>query len=341
MPNQKATAEAPSNLAFAKYWGKKDSALRIPTNNSISMNLSNAKTITSVQFDPVLAEDQVILKGSEQVPGPGYVNRVSRHLDRVREMAGVSTRAVVTTENTFPESVGIASSASGFAALSVAAAAALELNLTEKELSILARLGSGSACRSIPSGFVEWEAGVDSNSSFARQIAPPEHWEVSIVTVIVTRETKKISSSVGHQLATASPFFETRLETLDRRLEIVRRAILERDFERFGREIEREAISLHMIAMTSPYEGETWSSGAYYWTPETMELILAVQEWRAKGIETYFTLDAGPTVHLLCRREDESRIVDAVQEQEQAEAGRRWEIMLNRPAPGARVLSGE
>jgi len=341
MSNQKATAEAPSNLAFVKYWGKKDSALRIPTNNSISMNLSNARTITRVQFDPSMAEDQVILQGSEQVPGPGYVDRVSRHLDRVRQMAGVSTRAVVTTENTFPESVGIASSASGFAALSVAAAAALGMDLSEKELSILARLGSGSACRSIPAGFVEWEAGVDSDSSFAKQVAPPDHWDVSIVTVIVTRVSKKISSSVGHQLATASPFFETRLQTLDQRLEIVRRAILERDFERFGREIEREAISLHMIAMTAPFEGETWSSGAYYWTPETMELILAVQDWRAKGLETYFTLDAGPTVHLLCRRADETRIVEAVREQQQAVPGRRWEIMLNRPAAGARVLSRE
>ena len=159
--------------------------------------------------------------------------------------------------------------------------------------------------------------------------------------MIVTRVSKKISSSVGHQLATASPFFETRLQTLDQRLEIVRRAILERDFERFGREIEREAISLHMIAMTAPFEGETWSSGAYYWTPETMELILAVQDWRAKGLETYFTLDAGPTVHLLCRRADETRIVEAVREQQQAVPGRRWEIMLNRPAAGARVLSRE
>jgi diphosphomevalonate decarboxylase len=236
MQTGKATAVAPSNLAFVKYWGKKDSALRIPTNNSISMNLSNAKTITSVQFDPGVREDIVILKKSGQAAAAGYTARVSAHLDRVRDMAGVTTRARVVTENTFPESVGIASSASGFAALSVAAAAALSLELSEKELSILARLGSGSACRSIPSGFVEWEAGLDNDSSYARQIASPDHWEISIVTIIVTSESKKISSTLGHQLAVASPFFQTRLETLDARLENVRQAILQKDFERFGRE---------------------------------------------------------------------------------------------------------
>jgi diphosphomevalonate decarboxylase len=341
MPNQKATAEAPSNLAFIKYWGKKDSALRIPTNNSISMNLSNAKTITSVQFDPALTEDRVAFRGSDQVPDTGYVDRVSRHLDRVRELAGVSTRAFVTTENTFPESVGIASSASGFAALSVAAASALRLDLSERELSILARIGSGSACRSIPSGFVEWEAGFDHQTSYAKQIAPTDHWQISVVTVIVTEESKKITSTVGHQLATASPFFKTRLETLDERLNIVRRAILDKDFERFGREIESEAISLHMIAMTSSFGEKAWNSGAYYWTPETMELILAVQEWRAKGIETYFTLDAGPTVHLLCRREEEALILAAVRDLEQAKTGRSWESLINHPADGARVISKE
>ena len=338
MQIRKATAEAPSNLAFVKYWGKKDSALRIPTNNSISMNLSNARTITSVQFDPGLAADQVILKGSDQVPGPGYVARVSKHLDRVREMAGDTTRAVVVTENTFPESVGIASSASGFAALSVAAAAAIGLALSEKELTILARLGSGSACRSIPSGFVEWEAGSDSQTSYARQIAPHDHWEISIITVIVTSQSKKISSTLGHELALASPYFKARMETLDARLQNVRRAILQKDFEHFGREIESEAISLHLIAMTSPYEGAAWNSGAYYWSPETLELILAVQEWRAKGLETYFTLDAGPTVHLLCRRADEGKIIAAVREVETSRPGRSWQILRNHPALGASLI---
>ena len=336
---QKATAEAPSNLAFVKYWGKKDPELRIPTNNSISMNLSRAKTVTTVVFDPKYKEDRVAFSDSGLVPGKSYVDRVSRHLDRVREMAGETARALVTTENSFPESVGIASSASGFAALSLAASAALGLDLSEKELSILARLGSGAACRSIPSGSVEWEAGTDSQSSYARQIAAHDYWPISIVTVIVSKKSKKISSTIGHQLATASPNFKVRLSTLDERLKLVRRAILEKDFEIFGREIEREAISLHMIAMTSPFEDQGWNSGAYYWTPETMELILAVQEWRAGGLETYLTLDAGPTVHLLCRRAEETAVIKAVREIEKMDADRKWEVLVNHPAPGARVIS--
>ena len=335
---RQTTAEAPSNLAFVKYWGKKDPALRIPTNNSISMNLSNARTITRVEFNPEMEEDRVVFKGLDQQPARRTIERVSKHLDRVREIAGVTTRAMVSTENTFPESVGIASSASGFAALSMAASAALGLDLSEKDLSILARLGSGSACRSIPSGFVEWEAGSDSQSSYARQLAPPEHWEISAVTVIVTRETKKITSTVGHQLATASPFFKARLETLDERLNNVRRAILEKDFEHFGREIEQEAISLHMIAMTSPVEDPSWNSGAYYWNPETMELILAVQEWRANGLETYFTLDAGPTVHLICRRSEEKQVIEAVRRIQETKPGRSWDVLVNHPAAGAKVI---
>jgi len=176
-------------------------------------------------------------------------------------------------------------------------------------------------------------------SSFARQIAPPDHWDISIVTVIVSTETKKISSTLGHQLALASPFFTARLETMKPRLDTVRSAILSKDFELFGREIELEAISLHMIAMTSPYQGPSWHSGAYYWTPETLELILAVQEWRSRGIETYFTLDAGPTVHLLCRRTEEEKIIDTVRSLETSKPGRSWEILINRPAAGAKVIN--
>jgi diphosphomevalonate decarboxylase len=337
-----ATAEAPANLAFVKYWGKKDAHLRLPTNNSISVNLSHAKTITRVEFDEHLEQDRVYILGREAPPEVEFSERVFRHLDRVRAMAGVDHRAVVRTKNNFPTGVGIASSASGFAALTVASCAALGLDLTEKELSSLARLGSGSACRSIPDGFTEWIAEDVENCSYAVQVAPAEHWDIRIVTVMVSKQAKELSSTSGHSLATASPFFPARLESLEKRLEKVRSAILNRDLETFGRETEMEAISFHTIAMTSPILSATgWQSGAYYWLPDSLELMLAVQYWRRDGIEVYFTLDAGPTVHLICLNKELSRVVSEVHETESRIVGRKWDILVNSPSEGTHLVEGK
>src|SRR3989304_4297604 len=155
---RKKTAIAPSNLAFVKYWGKRDEKLRIPTNNSISMNLSNATTKTCVSFDPALEIDQLQVAGNPVSDDSVFFHRVFEQVDRIRDMSGVYGKASGVTENSFPESIGIASSASGFAALTLATSAAAGLKLDQKELSALSRMGSGSACRSIPDRFVEWIA---------------------------------------------------------------------------------------------------------------------------------------------------------------------------------------
>ncbi len=338
----KATAVAPANLAFVKYWGKKDIDLRLPANNSISANLSNAITTTTVEFDNNSESDQLFVEDQLINSDTEFSNRVFRHIDRIRIKADINFKAKVHTHNSFPTGVGIASSASGFAALTVASCGALGLDLSEKEMSELARLGSGSACRSIPNGFSEWIAADANDRSYAVQIAPPQHWDISIVTVVVSKQAKQLSSTSGHSLALASPFFNARLESLPFRLETVRSAILERDFESFGRETELEAISFHSIAMTSPIQSEHgWRSGAYYWLPDSLELILAVQEWRRDGLEVYFTLDAGPSVHLLCPNKDLNQVISAVQTVEVSSANRKWDIMVNRPAMGAHLITGE
>jgi diphosphomevalonate decarboxylase len=350
-----ATAQAHANLAFVKYWGKADAALNLPLNSSISMNLSGATTVTTVTFDPALPADEVLLHGTPfqqddpQLPlplgappeqaGAGFAQRVTKQLDRIRAVAGSRLRARVTTANSFPAGAGIASSASGMAALTVPAAAALGLELGERELSILARRGSGSASRSIPGGFVEWHAAPASDDSYAAQIAPPEHWPIVDLAVIVSRAPKKVPSSEGHQLALGSPFSQARLDSLPERTASIRRAILERDFETFGRETEAEALAMHMIAMTSAHIADgAWQSGVYYWLPDTLELLAATQEWRAGGLPVYFTLDAGPTVHLLCPADQAATLADAVRALEREREGRSWEIMRNDPAPGARVI---
>jgi diphosphomevalonate decarboxylase len=349
----KATAQAHANLAFVKYWGKADAALNLPLNSSISMNLSGATTITTVELDQGLPSDQVLLSSPITAAEPqlslpfgeapteastAFTGRVTKQLDRLRALAGIRTRARVTTANSFPASAGIASSASGMAALTLAGAVAFGLDLSERELSALARRGSGSACRSIPAGFVEWHAGTGDGDSYATQVAPPEHWAICDLAVIVSREPKKVSSSEGHQLALGSPFSQPRLDTLPERLGNIRRAILEHDFETFGRETEAEALAMHTIAMTSAHvvDGE-WRSGVYYWLPETLELITAVQDWRAQGLPVYFTLDAGPTVHLLCPATHADDVTSAIQTVEAQREGRSWEVMRNDPGGGAIV----
>lgn len=288
----KATCRATSNIAFVKYWGRIDDKLRLPMNGSISMNVDAATTTTTVEFDTSLNADTVhpdSLQLNEK-----QAARVFKHVDRVRALAGIDTRVQIATHNNFPMGAGIASSASAFAALTVAAARAAGLDLTTRELTILARQGSGSACRSVPSGFVEWHYGETSEASFAEQIAPPEHWDLRDLIAIAQTEHKAVGSAEGNARVTTSPFNQTRLDLAQASLNTIRQAILDRDFTTFGEETEREAIRLHVIAMTS-------EPMILYWNPVTVRILQAVQVWRSEGIECYFTIDAGANVHIIAQ----------------------------------------
>ncbi len=286
-----ATAIAHANIAFVKYWGNLVPALRLPYNDSLSMNLSAATTRTTVRFDPGLHADHVIIDGEERI-GPARA-RVSRHLDLIRARAGGSERALVESENSFPMGTGIASSASAFAALTLAAAAAAGLSLGECELSALARRGSGSAARSIPGGFVLWHAAPADADSYASSIAAAEHWDLRDVVAVVSRAHKHTGSTDGHAAATASPFFATRLAALQTELPRALQALHERDLPTLGATIEAEAFALHAIALTG-------NPPLLYWTPETVRLLHQVRTWRDEGLAVWFTLDAGPNVHLIC-----------------------------------------
>ncbi|NDJ86037.1 MAG: diphosphomevalonate decarboxylase, partial [Chloroflexi bacterium] len=295
----KATSLATSNIAFVKYWGRIDHVYRLPANGSISMNLAAATTTTTVQFDDALAEDTIDAH-SLQLDGK-QASRVFKHIDRVRELAGIQQWARVATHNSFPMGAGIASSASAFAALTLAAVEAAGLKLSTRELSILARQGSGSACRSIPPGFVEWHYGETSEASFAETIAPPAHWDLRNLIAITQNEHKHIGSSQGNALVKTSPFNQTRLAMASQSLPIIRRAILDRNWTHLGEEMEREAIRLHVVAMTS-------SPPIFYWSPATIRIIQAVQAWRQGGLEAYFTIDAGANVHVLAEAPDASEV---------------------------------
>ncbi|MBI4789320.1 MAG: diphosphomevalonate decarboxylase [Chloroflexi bacterium] len=326
MQNRKATCVSCSNIAFIKYWGNRDNIRRVPLNDSLSMNLSNATTTTTVEFDGPLSEDQVIIGGKEARDAARA--RVVVHLDRVRALAKIETRARVESRNTFPTGAGIASSASGFAALTVAATHAAGLELTERELTMLARQASGSACRSIPAGFIEWITSIDPNDSYAVSIAPPEHWDLHDVIAIVATEEKKVGSTEGHAAAASSRFLSARLNALPIRLHHVRRAILTKDLALLGPAIEEEAIELHLVAMTS-------RPPIFYWSPGMVRVIQAMQQWRKDGLAVYFTLDAGPNVHLICEGKDAAQVAELARQVPDVQ-----QVIDNAPGPGTTIVGG-
>ena len=286
-----ATAQANPNLAFIKYWGNRNNTLRLPMNGSISMNLDGLYTRTTVSFQPSLPYDELIINGHE-VMGHG-LDRISYILDIIRGMANIYDRAEVMSENNFPSGAGIASSASAFAALALAGSQAAGLSLTEPALSRLARRGSGSASRSIPGGFVEWQAGESDEDSFAFSIAEPGHWDLVDCVAIVSAAQKKTGSTEGHSLAWTSPLQAARVADAPRRLEICRKAILERDFNTFASIVELDSDMMHAVMMTS-------TPALHYWKSASLEVMGCVRQWRAEGMPVCYTVDAGPNIHVLC-----------------------------------------
>lgn len=319
----KVTAIAPSNIAFIKYWGKKDERLRLPANASISMNLSHLKTTTTVEFLSKYKEDEVIINEEKEEK---QQLRVVKHLDRIRKLARLNFKAKVVSKSNFPISTGLSSSASGFAALTLAASKAAGLNLSEKKLSILARQASGSACRSIPDGFVEWLDGTN-ETSYAVSLFPPDWWSIADVVVIVSQEKKEVSSTEGQKLAKTSPFFPERLKRIKRKTTLLKKWLKEKNFPKFGQLIEEEALELHAIMLTS-------TPSLIYWQPGTITLMKLVKRLRNKGLPVYFTINTGQDVHLIVEKDNIKTLVERLKEVKEIK-----DIIVNFPSTGARIVN--
>jgi len=318
----KATAVAPSNIAFIKYWGKKNDELKLPENGSISMNLSDLTTTTTVEFSQQFREDYVLINNEIK---DDQTNRVIKHLDLIREKAKLKLKAKVVSANSFPDGTGLSSSASGFAALTLAASKAAGLSLDEKELSVLARLGSGSACRSIPDGFVQWNKGSSSETSFARSIYKQNYWDIVDVVVLISQEKKEVSSTKGQLSASTSPFFQTRLKNIDEKIKQFKKALEIKNFTEFGKIIEQEALELHAIMLTS-------TPSLIYWQPETVNLMKLVKIWRNDGLEVYFTLNTGQDVHLIVKEKNVKELVKKLKSVKDVK-----KIIVNRSSSGAKL----
>ena len=326
-----ATARAYPNIALVKYWGKADEALIIPVAGSMSMTLDDYATTTTVRLDD--AADALSLNGTQLDHTDSATQRVGAFLDIVRGLAqerGLDTAAAhaqVTTVNEGPTAAGMASSASGFAALAQAASAAYGLDLDTRDLSRLARRGSGSACRSVINRFAVWHAGDSDETSYAEEIAAPD---LAMIAVTVASGAKKVSSRAGMRATAAtSPFYRAWITTTEESLNEMVRACADADFTRIGEITEAHAMRMHAVinACEPPIR---------YLAPASYQVFDAVAELRANGVEAYATADAGPNVVVISRPEDAEQIAGALGQY--AENG---EAKVLRPGPGAHVVNAD
>lgn len=293
MPKRsRATARAYANIAFIKYWGNRDERLRLPASPSLSMNLDGLYTQTSVNWG--VEEDTLTING--KLVSESAHMRVCTHLNELRNRFQIRDKAYVESQTNIPLGAGIASSAAAFAALTVAALAAAGIERDEATISTLARLGSGSAARSIPNGFVAWPTGSTHDMCFAYSIAPPEHWALADVIAIVHSGEKAVSSLQGHQTSITSPLQSARISSAAERFETCKQAILSKDFDALAAVVELDSNAMHAVMMTS-------KPPLLYWHAASLTVMHAVTRWRARGIPVCYTLDAGPNVHCICTKD--------------------------------------
>ena len=308
-----AAAQAQPNIALVKYWGKRQRALNLPVVGSLSITLDSIWTRTRVHFDPALAADRFLLNGEAidaAGSGGGQVHRVSQCLDLLRARAGVSTHAVIDSRNNFPTGAGLASSASGFAALVMAAAAALGLDLDESEKSALARQGSGSAARSIFGGYVEWARGErdDGTDSVARPLLEAAAWPLQVIIAITSTRQKAIGSTEGmNRTAQTSPYQRAWIETQEADLAEARAAVVAQDFEKLAAVSEYSCLKMHALAMAA-------RPGLLYWNGATVEGMQRVRALRAEGVPVFFTVDAGPQLKAVCLPSAAAAVADALRD---------------------------
>ncbi|MBI2584055.1 MAG: diphosphomevalonate decarboxylase [Candidatus Aenigmarchaeota archaeon] len=321
----KATAIAHPNVAVVKYWGKRDNVNFLPMNNSISLTVDSLYCKVTVEFSENYDKDFATVNGG--APEQKVMERVLPHLNRIRKLAGIDLCARGAVETNFPIGVGLASSSAGFAALTAAACAAAGLKLNAKELSIISRQGSGSSCRSIYGGWAEWLAGTHSEDSYAVQLARENHWDIRLITAVVSKAARKVDTRGGMEIAkNTSPLYEARLKAVERDLPLVRKAIKDKDFDALGKIAEHEAMLLHATAITS-------TPPLVYWVPETVRIMQEVLALRSGGLETYFTFDTGANIHLICLPENEKEITLRLKEMPGV-----LQIHINKPGEGVKLV---
>lgn len=323
MASPKITARAHTNIALIKYWGKKDQELIIPMNNSLSLTLDHFYTDTTVQFDENLTADQFYLNGQAVAD-----EKVSRFMDLVRQKAGITTFAYINSTNHVPTKAGLASSASAFAALALAASKAAGLDLTKQELSKLARRGSGSASRSIYGGLVEWQAGTNDDDSYAVPLMPDLDWDLRMIAIVLDDQEKKIASRSGMQtVVETSPFYDAWISSTMADLEKIKPAIANKDIKTVGEIAESNAMRMHALNMTA-------TPHFSYIEKASLDAMAAVETLRAQGIPCYYTMDAGPNVKVICEGKDTEAIMTHLKTIFKPE-----QLLMAQAGPAAKIIA--
>ncbi|GGI63005.1 diphosphomevalonate decarboxylase [Limosilactobacillus caviae] len=319
-----ATAKAHTNIALVKYWGKENQELIIPQTDSLSLTLNEFYTTTTVNFDDQLTSDQVYV--DKQLLDQQDAKKVVHILNLVRELSGINYFAKVNSTNHVPTAAGLASSASAFAALAGAASSAAGLKLSSRDLSRLARRGSGSATRSIYGGLVEWQKGTDDQSSFAKPILEDVDFPIEMLAVLVNTKKKKISSRSGMQSSVAtSPYYDAWRKVVARDMTAIKKAIKAKDIDLIGHIAEENALRMHALTLSA-------DPGFTYFNAETLTIIKAVQDLRNNGINCYYTMDAGPNVKVIYDRMNREKIVTKL-----SNIIGHDRLVVSQPGPGIKI----
>ncbi len=296
-----ATAVAHPNIALIKYWGKADAVRNIPAVGSLSITLDGLTTTTRVVFDPGLGADTFVLGGR---PAPAMEARVTSCLDLLRQRTGVETRALVESNNDFPTAAGLASSASGFAALVVAADCALRAGIATDDLADLARQASGSAARSLFGGFVEISLirGDQGVAPRTEQVLEPSLWPLGVVVAVTDTGPKDVGSTEGMvRTERTSPYYSAWVDSSEEDLAEARAAVERLDFSVLADISELSCLKMHAVMLSA-------RPGLVYWNGATVECVRLIRKLRADGVGVFFTIDAGPQVKAICLPEARDRV---------------------------------
>lgn len=302
-----ATVIAHPNIALVKYWGKRDEQLNLPATGSLSITLDELQTRTRISLCPELEAHDIAFDGVSDSAGAA---RAAAHLDVIAELAGSTTKARVTTNNNFPTSAGLASSASGFAALTLAAVSSYGLSLSPAALSALARRGSGSAARSLFGGFALMHKGArgDGSDSFAECLQGPDYWPLNVVVAVVNEGPKPVASTGGMMSsARTSAFYPQWVSGHDSDLQLGTAAVAARDFEKLAHVSEASCLKMHAVMMAG-------DPALLYWQSGTITCIEAIRQLQREGVGVFFTIDAGPQVKAVCLPEFRDRVATTLGE---------------------------
>ena len=303
----KTSFKAKANIALIKYWGKSNKNLNLPSTGSISITLDSLYSDTEITFKDELDRDYLYIDDKEAIAQP---YRLRNCLDLIRKEAKINNYATVRSKNNFPTSSGLASSASGFAAITMAASKALDLNLSKSQLSVIARHGSGSAARSIFGGFVEMVLGKksDGTDSFAKQISTSSHWPLEVVIAITDKRNKKIDSRSAMNLSSStSPYYKDWIRDSSAELSMAREAIFKKDFEALSIVSQSNCLKMHSVIMTT-------QPPINYWNKATLSCIDLIIDLQRSGTPVFFTIDAGPQVKAICEPTFTSKVASLLRE---------------------------